>query len=310
MDIQKLNLNLLRALHALLTTRHVTIAGRKLNLSQSAMSIALKQLREILGDEILVRGIGRSMQLTPLAKSLITPVRETMKGIEDIFIGHKPFIPETDNRTFQVGMTDMISFLFMPRLIPILTKRAPNIKLNVTYPFALDCSEIFENTDMDLVIGLFENVPETLKVQTLIVDEPVCVARKGHPAFKKKEFSLDEFLKYPHIMMTHPSVPHGNYIDKALVGLGYDRQVNINVPHGLIPLTALGKTNYITLTVSIMVKALSKHYDLVQAPPPFSIGPYVAKQYWHQQDTNDPAHKWLRNLIKEIAEDICAENKK
>lgn len=304
MELTKLNLNLLRALDALLTTRHVTVAGKQIGLSQSAMSIALKQLRELFRDDLLVRGLGRSMQLTPLAKSLVTPVNDTMKSINEIFIGHKPFVPETDVRTFHVGMTDMPSFLLIPRLIQRLHDEAPHIKIQVHHPKYLHTSEIFETGELDLIIGVFDSAPDTLKVQTLFIDEGVCVARKGHPGFKGGNLSMSDFLKYPSIMMTHPGAPHGNFVDRNLVRMGYDEHVSVCVPHGLIPLISLPNTDYITLTIRRLAYSFAPTYDLVMAEPPFELPSYVCKQFWHQQDTNDPAHQWLRRIFKEVAEEL------
>jgi DNA-binding transcriptional LysR family regulator len=304
MELSKLNLNLLRALHALLSSRHVTVAGKQIGLSQSAMSISLKQLRELFNDDLLVRGLGRSMQLTPLGKSLVAPVAEAMKLIDDIFVGRKPFIPESDTRTFHVGMTDMPSFILMPRLIKRLRVDAPNIKIIVHHPKYFQTTEIFESGELDLIIGVFENAPDTLKVQTLFVDEGVIVARKDHPGVKDGEIEMAEFLKYPLIQMTHPGAPYGNYIDKNLIRMGYDARVSVSVPHGLIPMISLPGTDYMTLTIRHMAEALTDQLDLAMLEPPFEVGPYVCRQYWHQQDNNDPAHQWLRRLFKEIADSI------
>ena len=67
------DLNLLVALDALLSERSVTRAGRRVSVTQSAMSGALSRLRGLFGDELLVRA-GQSMQLTPFAESLQVPL--------------------------------------------------------------------------------------------------------------------------------------------------------------------------------------------------------------------------------------------
>jgi LysR family transcriptional regulator, nod-box dependent transcriptional activator len=51
MRFNKLDLNLLVALDALLTERNITRAAERLHLSQSAMSNALSRLREYFEDE-------------------------------------------------------------------------------------------------------------------------------------------------------------------------------------------------------------------------------------------------------------------
>ena len=53
--LTELDLNLLNALQALLSERHVTRAGQRVGLSQPAMSAALARLRRYFDDELLVR---------------------------------------------------------------------------------------------------------------------------------------------------------------------------------------------------------------------------------------------------------------
>jgi len=78
-NIRTFDLNLLRALHALLENSNVSAAARQLNLSQPATSAALSRLRHALGDVLLVRD-GNCMSLSPRAERL--RVRLLMTEIE------------------------------------------------------------------------------------------------------------------------------------------------------------------------------------------------------------------------------------
>ena len=69
--------NLLVPLLALLEERSVTRAADKIGLSQPAMSHALRRLRRLLGDGLLVRQ-GSGMRLTPLASELLDPLERVL----------------------------------------------------------------------------------------------------------------------------------------------------------------------------------------------------------------------------------------
>ena len=77
MDIAGFDLNLMKAFDALYAERHVTRAGSRIGLSQSAMSGALTRLRELLGDELFVR-TPSDMQPTPRAHDLAGPVSDAL----------------------------------------------------------------------------------------------------------------------------------------------------------------------------------------------------------------------------------------
>ena len=76
MRLDRFDLNLLVVLDALLAERNVTRASQRLHIGQSAASAALARLREHFGDPLLVP-VGRRFMLTPLATSLVDPVRDT-----------------------------------------------------------------------------------------------------------------------------------------------------------------------------------------------------------------------------------------
>lgn len=74
-----LNLNLLAYLEALIDERQVSRAAQKVNLSQPAMSLALKRLRVLFDDPLLVH-TPKGLVPTPRAIELIRPVREIWIG--------------------------------------------------------------------------------------------------------------------------------------------------------------------------------------------------------------------------------------
>lgn len=302
MSINQLNLNLLRALFALLSCRHVTLAAKLIGVSQSSMSISLKQLREFFNDSLLVPGHYKIMQLTPLALGMIEPVREVMSQIDKIFSSHSPFEPATSERIFRIGMTDLVAINFIQPLMHQIEELAPNITVKIIHPKYLTSIEVFESSHIDLMIGMFEGVPENLKCQLLFKDEGVIVGCEQHPAFKNGKISLEDVLKYPLIQMALQDAPFKNYFDKYLNELGYTKRVSVTVGQGLLPVLSLPGTSYLTMTTRRVAEKINKELlRLTIAPVPFAVDDYVCNQYWHPKDNDDPAHKWMRTIMKSIA---------
>src|SRR4030095_3490667 len=105
MGLHGFHLNLLVALDALLAERSVTNAGRRVHLSQSAMSGVLARLRHAFNDKLLVASRG-GMTLTPLAAALIEPVRSILEEIYRTIIVNVPFDPATSRRVFTIAASD------------------------------------------------------------------------------------------------------------------------------------------------------------------------------------------------------------
>ncbi|MFM1886579.1 MAG: hypothetical protein RL026_1736, partial [Pseudomonadota bacterium] len=92
MRFQRLDLNLLVVLDALLTERSVSLAAERVCLSQSATSSALGRLRDYFGDDLLVLK-GRNMVLTARAENLVGPVRAVLEQIRSTIAVSPPFNP-------------------------------------------------------------------------------------------------------------------------------------------------------------------------------------------------------------------------
>jgi DNA-binding transcriptional LysR family regulator len=97
MRFERLDLNLLVALDALLTERSVTLAAERLCLSQSAASSSPARLRDYFGDELMaVRG--RQMTLTVRGEELREPVRAVLEQIRNTITVAPEFNPLTCDR--------------------------------------------------------------------------------------------------------------------------------------------------------------------------------------------------------------------
>ena len=301
MNLSGLNLNLLVALDALLVEFHVTSAGKRVGLSQPAMSTVLKQLREIYHDELLLRGQGSRMQLTDLALSLREPVRTALQQVEIAFSGHQIFEAKTSSRTFHVGMSDYISFVLLPKLIKRLSREAPDVKLVIHHINRLSSYQPFESQPIDLILGNFAKAPRSLMCQRLFSDKGVCVARKEHALFKRKKITIADLAKHKHVMVSYMDDPQDTFLDQIFREHGLNVTTRFVVPHALMALYVLPGTDLVTHTVSKIAEPLLTALKLRAIDSPFFCPDYVANQYWQPRHNNDSGHQWMRQLIKDLA---------
>lgn len=304
-NIENINLNLLKALDALLSEQNVSKAGEKTGVTQSAMSITLAQLRKLYQDDLLVRGSQGRMQLTALAKKLVQPVREAMFKVEAVFVTSAPFEPATTIRTYHVGMSDYIAFVLLPKLMQKIITVAPGIKIVQHAVNHMDNLAPFDELNLDVVIGDFQSVPSSLKTTRLFADQGVIVADKRHPAFRDKKFTVKKLLAYPQVFVTLESQPEENFIAEMLKKMGYKVNISLMTPHTLIALQTLPGTQLMTNTVIRLAEPFLQPLGLMMRETPYKLRPYHAKLYWHTRDQNDLGHQWLRALIKEISNTIA-----
>src|ERR1700742_4687908 len=92
MSIGRTDLNLLKVFDAVYEERSLVLAGKRLNLTQSAVSHALARLRELVGDELFMR-TGKGMVPTGRAAAMAPALRDSLRRIEAT-LGGEQFAPE------------------------------------------------------------------------------------------------------------------------------------------------------------------------------------------------------------------------
>lgn len=298
-DLSKINLNLLLTLNALLRHAHVSQAASALNVTQSAVSASLKQLREIFDDPLFVRGQQSRLYLTPKAEALKAPVRLAIEQLDAVFSANSAFDPKTARREFHIGLSDHLAFVLLPPLIAYLNQHAPKIKIVQHSLNFLDSLQPFEQEGLDFAVGHFADAPGSLLTRKLFVETPVVVAKKSHPLFKKSRVSLSDIASYPQVFVSLESGPQKNFIYDYFLRQGYALDVSLYTPHTLIALRAVCDSACVTHSVERLVKPMAKSLklDYVFAPYKRDLPEYQANLYWHAKYQNDGGHAWLRKLI-------------
>lgn len=158
-ELRKIDLNLLLALHALLSERHVTRAALRLHRSQPAVSHALAQLRKHFDDPLLVRQ-GGGMALTARAQSLAQPLQDALSNLESL-LATPLFEPAKAQRRFRLSLSDYASRIILPHLLRHLRQVAPGVDLAISQASRETMLAQLLDGELDLALGLFPNCLRT-----------------------------------------------------------------------------------------------------------------------------------------------------
>lgn len=305
LHIEALDLNLLVALRALLTERHVTRAAARVGLSQPAMSHALARLRELLGDALLVR-TPSGMQPTLRAEAMLVPLDRALSAIEAVLATPAPFVPARSTRQLRIATNDYMELVLFPRLLARLWGEAPGVDVRVRNMGDRTDEELQEGK-IDLAIGLATQFGtphprQGLRLQTIVSDRFVCVVREGHPTVKKR-LSLEQFVALPHALVA-PRGESGGIVDAALAMMGKKRRVAVEVPHFLVAPHVVRETDVVLTLAARVAKSLGPLLGLRQLAPPIELEGFSMSMAWHERQHADPAHAWLRGLIAEVAKGL------
>ena len=153
----QLDTYLLRIFCLLITERSVSRTALRLNQSQPAVSLALKRLRTILGDPLLVREKS-GMVPTERALALLSHAKGALAEIDRMTFAPESFEPQTSRYEFRVGAPDYLAPMFISSVVERIRKEAPNLRLSLqSLGPNFDFERSLAEGDLDVVIG---NWPE------------------------------------------------------------------------------------------------------------------------------------------------------
>lgn len=319
-----LDLNLLVTFDALLRERSVTRAASRIGITQSAMSHALRRLRTLLGDPVLVRGPG-GMLPTPRAEALEVPVRRGLDCLGRALRTPAEFDPKRARRAFRLATPDLFDMVAMPRLMQVLAAAAPQIDI-IAMPLPLSGLRArLETGDLDLAVAA--RVPgdpeadegeEGLLQRVLLRDQFVCMLRKGHPALggrakgprkrnaSAKGLSLEGYAALSHVVVS-PTGRGGSPIDVALSKRKLTRRVAARVPSFGTALALAAETDLVLTAPSAL--AAVRHGSsafLTTCPLPLPLPRHAVRMVWHARFGEDPGHRWMRETMIAVARSIAA----
>src|SRR5579883_1013154 len=159
-DLRQFDLNLLFAFEALMAERNVTRAARRVLIGQPAMSHALSRLRDLFGDELLVRTSG-SMQPTPRALELAVPVGKILSEIRTRIWAERIFRPELADTAFRIGATDYAEVAVLPEVLASVRSSAPKVRIVISAIEREQMGLMLAGGTIDLAIGYFPEPVES-----------------------------------------------------------------------------------------------------------------------------------------------------
>lgn len=297
----KIDLHLIRTLHTLLVERNVSKAALRLGLQQPAVSAALRRLRELTGDPILVRS-GAGMVPTDVALQMLAPVSQILQAAEQLFLSSRPFDPAQAREVFRIAASDTLDPLFLPTLMARLKSLAPycQVEVHALSAQARYAHELGQGL-IDVVIGNWAQPSQELHRAQLFEDEVMCLVGEHHPALRRG-WSEAEWLACEHIAPTPAYPGWRGVIDEHLDRLGLTRHVTARCAHfGLMPRMVASSMLVLTTGRQYCLRSLQGPNavpGLAMLPCPVVFPKMVYYELWHERSHASLASQWLREQVK------------
>lgn len=286
--LASVDLNLLVSLHAILEERSVTGAAERVGLSQPAMSHALRRIRKLFGDEILIREGPRSV-LTPRAQELLGPLRVVLHGVADL-LGGPSFDPRTSRRTVTIAMSSSMAYILGSAITALLEEEAPRMGLRIITTQVPD-DGVFTEQGVDVLL-LAEGYESEHSRERLFDDEWVVIG--GVPEFHERDVIVT-LQDWPHVALSSDRLTRPYEVLRHR-GVEVSVQVRIN-DYLLLPQFVAG-TRKVGLHRRSVVEKMSRFYPLYVADFPFPMLGLGVDMVWNPWLGDEAFRRWLRDLLR------------
>ena len=295
--------HLLRVLTTLVAERSVSRTAIRLNLSQPAISSSLRRLREAFGDPLLVRERS-AMVPTQRALELREHARLALDEIDRMLTGPEKFEPASSQQTFNIASPDYLAMSFLANLVERLRREAPLTRL-VIHPLArdFDYERALANGDLDIVIGNWPQPPEGLHLSVLLEDELVGLMGRKH-APVAGSLTLERYLASAHVVPMPYSMAQRGVVETFLASQKLTRDSRVVVPYFEAAPYMLVNTDLIFTTARHFAEHFARVLPLAIVRLPLEFPPMRFYQLWHDRAQHDPAHVWLRSMLRGASEHL------
>jgi LysR family transcriptional regulator, nod-box dependent transcriptional activator len=296
MRFRDLDLNLLVALDALLTERNVSLAGRRVHLKQSAMSAALSRLRRYFDDDLLIN-VGRHMALSPLAESLVEPVREALRQIEATILSppEKSFDPRTSQRMFSILASDDLVDSFLAPALRNLGGIAPQVGFELRFS-GDEPPEALQRGLADLLLVQEPYAAAQHPRRVLFDDEYVVVAWSQSRQIGAR-LTAETFLAASHVIVRFAGGRRGASWEELAFQRLPKRRAAVLVPDfSSVPHLVVGTDRIATMhRRHALLYARFMPLKLLACPIRIPRVRYVVQ--WHSRNDSDAGLAWLAKAL-------------
>lgn len=293
-----IDLNLLIALEALIDCRNVTHAARKLGQTQPAMSKSLGRLRDLLGDDILVRS-STGLKPTAYGEYLATVLPAAMLHIRDL-ISSRPMEAET-RLSISSGLT--------PSVLPYFLKfsgRENEVLKIATHRFADEAMSQLRLRTADFALGGIPSTDIDIESELVAEDEFVTLVGHSRQGLGGARPSKDAYLSLQQISLVENGRELFPQLSEALHSHGVRRSSMIEIPD-MTAAALMVSESRLALTVPRSIAGwLSNSLRLAAVLPPVPISPERISLAWLVDVSHNKRTRML-NVLKAAVRNAMAQ---
>lgn len=300
MHFDKLDLNLLVVLEALIDESSVTRAAKRLHLTQPTISASLNRLRNYFEDDLLIKS-GRKMILSPKALELDPSVKAALALIRREITNPKTFDPQQSKREFLIVASDYSFNVFLGDFIKNCETEAPGISFTLVPP-SKRAIERFQQGEVDLILTVSPYKIQGHPELTLLQDEDAVICcSKGR---FRNGISKRQFIEAGHVVAQFGEEQSPATMEMQLEKMGVLRRIEVQLPSfSMLPQAVTGTDRVATLHRR-QAEYFSQWLPISIHPLPITLPLIEEIAQWHHTRDRDLGVQWLVHKMSKLTKKL------
>jgi LysR family carnitine catabolism transcriptional activator len=199
----KATIKQLKAFVAAAQARNFAEAGSRVHLSQPALSIAIKNLEEIVGGRLLARTT-RSLALTPEGEAFYPVAQRLLADWDNAFTDINNLFSMRRGKLSIAAMPSFASSL-LPDTLAHYRNEHPNIDIAVQDVVAENVVDMVRTGRVEIGVSFDPGEHDDLNFEVLFEDKFFVATPKQHDLMNKDKICLQDLQAYPFIALQRPS---------------------------------------------------------------------------------------------------------
>ena len=294
------DLNLLRVFDVLMSQRSVTRAAERLNVTQSAVSHALRRLRDTLGDPLFVRS-SDGLQPTLRAEEIAPGIREALTRLRAA-LNSPTFDPAQASRRFTVAMSGYFCTLLAPLLVREVQTQAPQVTLRIV-PVTDALLGALERGAVDVALGGRIEAPARYVVESMGREDLVWIAAPDHP-LAAQPFDAARVAALPRAVIRVPKPVEAlptheidQFIPRLFVEAAAETDESVvSVYDGLTAIDIIAASDLVGVVPRRLAAPAMARGAITILSPAIAAGQLTL--LWHARSRADEGLRWLTGVIR------------
>lgn len=186
---------------ALAETGQVSKAALRCKVSQSSVTVALRNMEQILGTPLFIRH-SKGLRLTEAGERFVHHARNVIsaasRAIEDI-----QATPSDAHGRMRIGVTETISAYLMPQVLSTAEQRFPNLQIQVLEKDRPSIEQGLMDETIDLALLIVSNLTQAdeLEYRTVLKSPRRLWTHPDHPLQHYPKVSLRDIAQFDYVLL-------------------------------------------------------------------------------------------------------------